>query len=341
MQERLNQMFLAGNTSMIREETPFVEFLKSPLNAENISQRVSPGGGKTRTVEVTYEQRILSSDVNENTSNPTCTASTERGNCLETYEIDTTQNLHVEQVIDIKDLEKNCMSNENWLAIQINKMVDVLVRAAEEKYAEEAQLLLGGWATDVDNVDANNALNVETLRGGTTDELAPFTMEDIELALKQSAFPGGVIFSGSTLWKYVRRAQAGCCNTSVGADIRQLLMDYGMAVLYGREVATAMGGNNHNLVVAPGAAALLEYNRVEAWDGLSDMFANARNYANQMVIDPQTGLQFDLYVKDDCGSLQMNLFHTGKLVGLPDDMFPTGDRYDGVNFMADILVANS
>lgn len=339
VQDRLNANFAAGNVSRVREETPLVEMLKSPMNMENISSKVSPGQGKILTVELTYEQRILATDVAENVANPTCSASTKRGNCVATYDLDPDQNLHIEGKFDRSDLTNACISDPDWLAGQIQRMLDVLVRRAEQKASEEIALLMGGWSSDV-TVNAQDQLVVETLQAGSNYDLDPFTLEDIQLALEQTSFPGALVIGGATLYQYLRRMQRGCCANN-GSDLLAMFRDFGMAFRYSRFMEDALGNANNNLVIAPGAAALIEFNSVPAGLSLEGFFRGQRDYAQEVIVDPQTGLMFDLYIKDNCGSIEFNMFHTAKVVNMPDDMFPTGDRYDGVNYLAEVLVTNT
>ena len=104
LQEELNDVFQTCDASLIREPSPFFDFIMSDMNSAGVAQQVSPGRGKTRTVNVRYDQRINEDNVLSNQTHPNCVATTKRGDCIEAYEIDTTKNVQIEELIDIKDL---------------------------------------------------------------------------------------------------------------------------------------------------------------------------------------------------------------------------------------------
>lgn len=339
IQDELNEMFMTCDASRLREPSPFFDFVMSSENMAGVAQEVSPGGGKTRTVNLRYDQRINEDNVKSNQSNPNCVATTKRGDCIEAYTIDITQNEQIEQLIDIADLVEICRTNENYWAENIQRLIDALVRKIATKTTQQAVLLTGKWGADVDNVDVNDNLEVSTLRAGTTDEVAPFTMEDIDMALMQSAYCGPVgIFGGSALYKYARRVMAGCCSNQ-GVNLGEIMAQYGKAVAYDRRVANELGGNNFNFVVQSGALQLITFNMFEGAEGLNVITGS--DYSRTVIVDPQSGLPIDLTIKDNCGQVSVILTATTKLISMPDDMFGTGDIYDGCKFFNTIEVVNS
>jgi len=107
LQDRLDSVFENENARFFTDKIPFSEYLMSPLNRNELSQKVSPGKAKVRTVELTYQPRTLYSDVQTNVTDY-CSASTERGNTSTEYSIDTTQNLFFEQQFQVEDLKASC-----------------------------------------------------------------------------------------------------------------------------------------------------------------------------------------------------------------------------------------
>lgn len=339
LQFELNEYFQTCDASRVREPMPFFEGIMSMENMAGVAQEVSSGRGKTRTVNLRYDQRISEDNVKENQSNPNCTASTKRGDCLESYEIDTTQNVQVEEVIDIADLIEICRDNPLYMAQRVQMLMDAIVRKTATKTTEEAVSLLGKWGADVDNTNAQDELEVATLKSGTTDEVTPFTMEDIDLALQQSAYCQPVMIAGGTdLYKYSRRIEKGCC-ANQGIDLGEIYREYGKAVVYDRRVASAMGGNEYNFVMQMGALQLITFN---LFDGdFPNRVDFGSDYQRTVVRDPMTGLPVDLVIKDNCGSVSIVMTATTKLISMPDDMFGTGDIYDGVKFFNAIKVVNT
>ena len=324
------------NCHTIREPLPILEFLYSPENREPIREIISTGGGKLRTVQVRYDQRIGESAVNSNQSVTACSASTKRADYVKTYSMDINKNLQIEEKWDIQDLVHICRDNGVFMASRIQHLIDALMRKVATVCATESVALVGGWASDV-TVDAQNELNVQTFKTGSTDALYPYTMEEIDLALTKSGYCAPVvIIGGSTLYQYARRVQAGCCSDS-GVDLGQLYSSYGKAVLWDRRVKSAYGSEDKSLVAQIGALQLLTFNMFE---GTGNPIEGG-DYRRLVINDPLTGFPIDMTMKDDCGTISIILTATTKVVALPDDLFANGDVFDGVTYAATIQVVNS
>lgn len=319
-----------------RENLPFLEFVgnNTPLN-----QTVNPGQGKTRTVNLRYTPDIAESDVDSNQENPGCTATTERGDKIATYEIDVNENLQVEELIQVKKLKDIQRDNPAYFAERLNHLIYALDRKVATKTATELALLNGKWAADVVGVTSDR-LVVNTLKSGSSD-INPLAIADIDLALQQTGLTGGAaIFGGVTLHKYMRAILAGCC-ANQGINVQEILALYGKACMYDRRVATALGGNDYNVAITPTSLALLQYTVNEWSAGAPRPIIEGSGYFHTVVTSPRTGINMDLNVKDDCGNIHMVLTATTKLVNMPDDMFPSGDNWDGVNWVNEIKVTNS
>ena len=341
LQSYLSNYFSSCNAGMIREEFPYAEFIASEANNMGLRQVVSPGNGKVRKVDLLYTKRIPESSVAENQANPNCVATTKRGDCLQTYDIDTTQNQQVEQLIEASDLERNCQSNPEYFQLQVAYLMDALERKLATQITDDSAGLTGNWATDVAGVNASNQLVVKTLKDGTTQELDPFTMQIINRSLRKTGYCTSFgVFGGDTLTNYFERVQSGCC-AQQGVDLGDLFSRFGFAVAYDRRVVNAFGGTqNNNIVVQLGAIALLWYTRSPWKDGAPAYIASAGNYFSTTLVTPRLGIPVDLNVKDDCGSVSITLTGTVKPVGMPGDMFPAADQYAGMVFANEILVTN-
>jgi hypothetical protein len=337
LQDRLDSVFENENARFFQDKIPFSEFLMSPLNRNELSQLVHSGGSKIRTVELTYQPRILSSDVQSNVT-AYCTASTERGNTSTTYEIDTTQNLFYEQKFDVEKLKASCESNESWFADQVGKMVAAMDVAVNTKNAYQANALLGGWSTDVSGIPDltlnGDIVEVRTTRASASDEPYPSTMQAVQAALEASGFGQSTLVGGFQLHNYLKKMEQGCC-TDYGLDIGEIQRVYGMASIRDRAVSTAQGDQATAWAVANGALQVLYYNR---WSGLFEAQDANQSYGQIM---GALGIPYDLVIKHDCGVIDVTITATTKLVALPDDMYQTGDHLDGVKGFAEINVVNS
>lgn len=337
LQDRLDNVFENENARFFQDKIPFSEFLMSPLNRNELAQRVAPGRSKIRTVELTYQPRILQSEKFTDSSDY-CSATTERGNTSTSYEIDTTQNVGFEQQFDVEKLKASCEDNEMWFMDQVAKMVAATDVAVNAKNASQANALLGGWSTDVSGVPYvtlnGDILEVQTLVPSSTYEPFPSTMQAVQSALEASSFGPSTLVGGFTLHNYLKLIEHGCC-TDYGLDIGEIQREYGMASIRDRAVSTAQGDQTTAWAVANGALQVLYYNR---WSGLFEAQDSNQSYGQIM---GALGIPYDLVIKHDCGVIDVTVTATTKLVALPDDMYQTGDHLDGVKGFAEINVVNS
>jgi len=340
LQGDLDQYFATNGTGKgtVDEAMPFTQFVVN--NTGGIEQLIHPSANKLRTVELLYTQFIQEDQVTA-ASATECTASTQRGDCSKTYEIDPTDRLHVEEQIPEASLRENCKDNAMYFLERINSLINVMDRKVATKTTDDAVALMGAWSSDVENVDGTGNLEVETLRSGTTDELAPYAMEDIELAKNISQFNANtLIVGGQDLYKYYRRVQHGCC-ANQGVDIGEMVDAFGFAAAWDKRVVAAAGGNQFSWAVQAGSLQLLQWTNSNWKEGAITEIQESSNYESMVVRSPKTGIRYDLKIKDDCEVLHLNLYATTKIVSVPDDMFPTGSDYDGVKFFAPIEVVNT
>lgn len=318
------------------ERTPFLEYLLSPDNKQPVSMQILPGAGKIKTVEVRYNQRLPLSAGASNQPVTTCSGGSKRADNVTTYTLDPNINRQVSFSFDLQDTARICRDNPLYLAQEMERHLELLRRLVWRKEALALPSLTGAWASDVSNVSANK-LQVKTLKDGATDEVYPFTWQEINTAMMKTGFCDAVvIFGSSKLWEYVDRVKAGCC-ANQGVDLRTMFDLYGKAFVWDREVEDALGDSDNAAAVQRGALQLLNYSLFEGWPNDASIGAN---YSRQMIIDPATGMKVDLVMSDNCGTVNVVMTATTKLIALPTDMFAVGDTYEGVNYVAQIEVAN-
>lgn len=331
IQAELNQYYNTCNASNLREPMPFFDFLMSDANMSGLSQLVVPGPGKIRTVQLTYEQRIPESEVTALSScDMTCSAETKRGNNVTTYSIDCENGWEVEELVSANDFVYACQSNDQILAKKIQAMIDALVRKTATALTTQAGALLGNWSTDT-GVSAGNPFNVVTVDG--SGNVKPTGWEDLDLAILQTNFCAApVIFGGTTIFKYGRLMQAGCCSAQ-GLDLMAIRDQFGKAVVWDKRV-NAITGNDGFWVLQPGALAVITYTGADQGLGMNQVLEGA-NYRKMTIQDPQSGLPIDLVISDNCGNVSLTARSVAKVVAMPSDMFPVGDSMAGVNFFAE------
>lgn len=341
LQDSLYNVFVScAEKGMFNERLPFLTFLSSEPNASLLQQRILPGNGKIRTIELIYDQRLDVNSAKLNVDNPTCEATGKKGQCVTTCTIDEDQNFSFDCVIEARELRRNCEDNPSYVQREILRLLEVADRKASIDIAAKAALLNGKWAKDVLNQDETTA-PADNLLVSTKDAsggLSPFTFQAIETAKMQTMYcDQTAIFGGIKLFNYAKSTDfAGCCS-QFGSDLKAAWDQFGIATLYDRHLAEALGGNEHNLITQPGALQLLRYTQAGWTNGMPGEY-HSHNYHHQTIVSPKTGLPYDLILKEDCGKLNIILIGTFDLKSAPSDLAPVGDNFEGVNYVNRIEV---
>lgn len=346
LQTRLNDVWQWCKQPGADDRVPFLQFLMLPENRQGITQNILPGQGKVRTVEVTYFQRQLESNVKVNQPNPNCGVGVDPGNLSTTYDLDTDVNLQSPGTsLTAEQLERYCADNgQLWDELLLREM-DVLRRRIATQTAVQAVALTGGYSDDVPTgtdpgeINGSGQLVVQTLL--SSGDIDRHAWPKVRNALDDSGFCSEVgMFGGTTMREFFQLYQAGCC-AAEGLDLGELMRLYGYAYTYDKRVKDALGDQNEFLIVSPGALQMLNYTRSPWKAGFPAYVGEGANYVHTVVQDPATGLPFDMTVQDNCGVITVNLTYTGKLIGLPNDMFATGDVYEGITYVAQGIVDNT
>ena len=333
-----NHFLLCGPSNSLVEQFPLASFLRSPENMTGLAQTIYAGKGKVRKVELTYSQRILESAVTEGETD-FCTATEKEGECLEYYDIDTTDNQTIKRTFDQEDYQRSCKDPETYVIDAIAKMVDVQERAIATRITNRAVALKGTWGSEVSTT--NDELVVKTLKDGSVDPY-PWTMEDIDEALLKSGYCDGVFIGGdSELWKYFRRMQSGCCYDG-GVDLGDLFNRFGKAIAYDRRVATALGATK-SFVVQRAALQVIYWVKAGWTSGMPIDVQAGADFVNTMIVSPRLGIPMDMYMKYVCpGVIHIAISAVTDVVGLPLDIFNVNDTlFRGVNYTSVIKVTNA
>jgi hypothetical protein len=336
LQARIEAAF--GQSTVPNEPKPHLEFLTAPENTREIVQTILPGQGKIKTVNVVYQPEHGIGELEEGVDPNNCTASTKRGEKSEQYTIDESDNVSDSQLIVSNDLIRHCEDNELYIGGVILKLMRNVERGVAKKSAEQAVLLAGNWASDVADVDGDGNLEVKTLFNNGL-EMAAFTSEIINTSLLQTGYMTPIIFGGIQLNQYYKRHVAGCCSNA-GLDLAAMAAAFGVSNAYDFYIQQALGGQQFNMVTQPGAQQLLAYTLAPWKDGVGSIPIQGANYFKQVLLTP-AGVPVDVTIKDDCGNLSIIVTATTKVIGLPNDMFAAGERYEGVTFTNTIEVKNS
>lgn len=326
-----------ANASVLSlDSMPALEAILSTQLANGISQSVSDGSGKVKTVKVVYERRLLETDVTSSSGTRACSASLESFDSYQTYEIDPTVWLRAAEKFEVANLATVCTTDvQQMIAKKIGKVVDVLERKIATQTASQLAGMVGGWNSNVTGVNASDELELATLVSSATKVLDPFAWGKLDIAFQKTGYSQApIIVGGSDLYEFARVSNAGCCSTT-GVDIATVTNQFGKAVMYDKRVEAALGSAaNKSIAFQPGSLALIYYNEAPQVPNLG------ANYAKFRVNAPRTGIPIDIVMQDNCGVISVLGFANTKLVGLPTDMFSNTDEYNGVTFVNKIKVVN-
>lgn len=338
IQRPLGELF-AANANM-REPLPHLEFTLSDLNAGMLQMEVSPGGGKTRSVQARWVQPLPESVVETGNSITTCEATEQYGDSTKTYELSLEDTYQVNQKISAVDLATHCQDNSRYVLESINRLGVALEKKVASSIATQAAAQIGKWGVDAEDyfTITDDALQIATLLAN--GDINPKALQQIQQAARMAQYPSGLVaFGGATMQEYAMMIMAGCC-TNGGIDLSAILQQYGFSFNYDKRVANAFGSQNDVLITTPGATQLLSYNLALWNSGIADSLRGGSGYARNQIFLP-SGLPVDLFMKDSgCGDLDIVMTFTGKLASLPDDLYDASTDEAGIKFLNQVKVVN-
>lgn len=318
---------------------PALQAILATQRAAGISQSVSDGNGKVKTVKVVYDQRALESDASDTTGDRTCTSTNRTYNRYTTYDLDPAAHVTYSEMFKVSEMATVCQNFEEYYAKKIAKVIDVIERKIATKTAQALVALYGKWGTGAASaytVNGSDELVIGTFISAAAKSIDYTAMTTIDNALMLTGFcQAPIIVGGSALWAYGQHVNAGCCMSGTGVDIMALAAEHGKVIAFDKRVSAALGSDLKSIAFQPGSVALLTYNEYDE-TGL----IRGTNYVKFKVYSPNTGLPIDIVIKDDCGTISIIGYGTTELVGLPADMFAVGDEYRGVKMVNKILVTN-
>lgn len=351
IQQGLDTAWSTGAMIGADDRMPLLQYMTSDVNRQGVTQLISPGGGKVRNVQLTYMQRLTEDQVVANQANPNCGQGEDQGDLSTTYTLDTGENLQTTGfAINAEMLEAVCRDNGVLFQQLLQRDMDVLRRAVASEIADQVAVLAGGWAmayfapgNSVGNVNAQDEYVWRTIVSGEHDTQAWVRLWN---ALTDSGMGNNpLIIGGTTGREYFQLSQSGCCAND-GLNLGSLFTRFGYAFAHDARLQKSLGagtyadGANKAMAILPGALQLVTYTR-SPWKANLPIPAEGANYHHVTIADPMAGLLYDWTMQDNCGAVTSNLTWTGKVIALPNDMFATGDPYEGVTGVAKITITNS
>lgn len=340
VQLEITSLYNTCNHAFLQRESQFLQYIMSEQNRSGIQQEIFPGRGKLKTVKFRYDQKATAdsfSDVDD--CNLTCEAGDPVGDLSHTVDVDPC--LKTRSAIETYDavtLSRICRDNMSFIMNRINILASGLEAAIATKFAEDAVAMIGNWASDV-TVEDGHVLHLATrISGGNIDPRFPQTLDH---AVRKTGYCGPhAIFGSSILALDTELLNVGCCSTS-GIDLFASLQRWGKTTAWDPYVVAALNGDDHNALLAMLGAIqpiFVNLGSEANFEGISG--PRATNFEVIPMLTPRYGIPFDLVISNNCGALSFYLETSGHLTGMPLDMFPVGDVYEGVNFVNQITVDN-
>ena len=341
--------FETCNAEFKRDYHPFFDFLVSDMNSSGLKQKVYPGAGKLRTVELIYGHKIPLSEVTEKNGNITCDATTKRGESSVTYTIDPLVGFKVEQKITLLDWVTTCRDNPTQIALIIQKMMNAMVDKLAVDFSESVVTNnIGVWNSGAKNYDGTAIVggklvvpteipSANTVKGG---EIQKKTLQHVRNQLMRTKYCGTpIFFGGMDYFEYLQMMNLGCC-ASDGLSVEKIAAAFGYVNMWDENVATALGGDDYTLITQPHALAVLEFAENEQYNGINmDM---GSDFVPQVYQDPASGLKFNLNISFRCpGEVHLIMWDAHKVVALPTDVYAAGDSNSGVTYVNKLQVVNT
>ncbi|MDB5283612.1 MAG: hypothetical protein JWO06_2687 [Bacteroidota bacterium] len=323
------------------EPTPLVAFLNSDLNTSRILETAtSPGMGKLRKVKVVYQPRFTEDQVS-GTLTTDCTTDNVPPQTFFEYEIDPDTGAEWKQKFNLRDLIETCQGNDDYVASQIMAIIDVARRSMETDLTSALALNMGKFAKNdtsgvfaIDGSSTGRALKkVPTLYSdGKFNENA---LSEITFSARQAVFKSiPFIFGTGTIEKYFDKLYAPAV-TQWGLDLEKyingkyvFMPSYRIGDAFNPDPST-----ERFVALDAGSFFILQYNKFEGMEGLNDVNAANAGLVQGIITDPITGIDFNYkWVYSPCGEYATAVISTAfQLASLPDDMYSTSDRLNGVN----------
>ena len=254
IQDKLNDHFTTCDPTAIREPIPFLEFIVSRTNTRNILQnQIAPGSGKIRNVDLVYEPRLNENEVST-TSIQSCTSGAEGGQRHENYNLNVDVGSSYPMKFKLTSIAEICEADELYIARQLQKGMDVMIRKIATTTMEQVPALKGNFGPNVATVNGSNELVVATKKA--SGDIDTNFIEQISFAAMDTQYCGvPYIFGYDEIHKAFKRVKAGCCATD-GLNVGDFARNEGMVFMTDKRVLEVFGAN-HFISVGAGALQLL------------------------------------------------------------------------------------
>jgi len=247
-----------------------------------------------------------------------------------TYDLGLTEGVSYGEKFDSQTMAVMCKENPLWMGERLQAMMDVLIRKIATNNAETLTTLVGDFAVG-DNDVALKVKTVATKKLNGDFDLNAY--EEITFSASNSGYCSiPFVFGFGETYKYFKKVNAGCC-AGDGIDIGSYVGQNDLVFVADKKIQTAFA--NDFVSMATGATQWLTWLEFEGANMI-----DTDNYKQTTIVEPRTGIRFDMTYKVDCGITYINLKLANKLVGLPANLYSVGDNFEGVNFVNQFTIVN-
>jgi hypothetical protein len=328
-----------GNVNILR-------FILNPINSQYLKTKINFRAHGRRDVEAIFGQRFLESQVTDS-GRLLCTTGITDGTTSQPYSIDPDNGVQMTISFTAQELETMCMSDKDFLTNEVKKVMDVLVRRMETKAATFITTNTGNFADYVIQGDpaADTAKTGKTFTsGGTilTDML--FQIDYNTMANESQEKPW--VFGGSEWQRYFTALNAACCG-DLGVDAGVYQASNGSKFVYSDRVQMQTDENT-GIAIVPGAIQMISFNEFMGESG-NILFMNDDALKQTVLLypDPTIPLYFDYRAEYKCADgeterkwhFTLGLIH--EFIGLPTNMYQTGDQLEGVTYINEYVINNA
>ncbi len=332
------------------EPTPLTTFLNSDINLQGIRfvpSNVAPGNGKVRKVTLVYTPRITESNLST-TLTTDCTGGAAPMQTSHDYEIDTETGVQYAETFNIRDLAVACQDNQGYIASRVAAMMDACRRTMETELTTALALpnQMGLFAkTDDVGTLVSSDRKIKSVKTTYTDgRFNEDALSQIYYSTRQAVFNGApFIFGTGTIEKYFQALKAPA-NTYWGLNLGEFAgSNYVFMPSYRIGDAFNDGDTEKFIALDTNAYFILQYNKFEGLEGLNDLSASNAGLVQGIIEDPITGVRYNYkFVYSPCGEFCNIFISTAfKLASVPDDMYSSTDRLQGVKGSLTFQISNS
>lgn len=310
------------------EPTPLLYFLSSDTNTNGVLEgNVSPGRGKLRSVQLTWQQR-LSESFASSVLTTDCTTTNEPGLASKTFDIDPDAGVEIKMNWGINEFNRQCMDTQDFIGLTLQNMFDTAARYQETKITQQLAAQLGKFVADGDT-NLSEANTVKTIATKYEDgKFSEDGIQEITYSTHNSGFCDiPFVFGYNEIAKYMKKTLATCC-AATGVDVNKF-MQLNPAVFFPSfRVPTALGLATDFMAIDRGAYYLLTYLKFE--DG-APQAVNDGALKMGLITDPKTGITYNYKAILTCGEeLTIIISRAFQVVKLtPDDLYAANDRFFG------------